>query len=85
MTFKLKLREDRMLMPHEAQELREKIAKLRAALEPFAKIAAETRPDLDLGGYREYTMDDDEYISVYHLDIRVKHFRAAETALKESE
>lgn len=52
------------------------IAVLEAA-SPFIEVAKATHKG-------EYTpeLEDDEYISVYHHDIRAKHFRALKRAVE---
>ena len=57
------------------QEEREQ--RLREAILPFLEVEAATH-----AGEYSWEMDDDEYISVYHHDIRAKHFRALKKAVE---
>lgn len=49
---------------------------LLKALEPFLKVEKATHK----GRYTD-ELEDNEYISVYHFDIKVSHFRALKKAL----
>ena len=50
---------------------------LREAIKPFLEVEAATH-----AGEWSPELEDDDYISVYHHDIRVKHFRALKKAVK---
>jgi hypothetical protein len=52
------------------------VTNLLEALKPFLEVEKATH-----AGEYTYEMEDDEYISVYHLDIRAKHFRALRKAI----
>ena len=69
----------------ELTELRARVAKLEAALKPFADVADyEDNPPFWDDAPKTKLDDDDEYWSVFYRDVRAKHFRAARAALKDA-
>jgi hypothetical protein len=65
--------------------LRARVAKLEAALKPFAAVAEDedNPPFWDETPKTEFA-DDDEYWSVFYQGLRAKHFRAARAALRDA-
>lgn len=65
--------------------LRARVAKLEAALKPFADVADyEDNPPFWDDAPKAKLDDDDEYWSVFYRDVRAKHFRAARAVLKDA-